>query len=213
MEYPTLFASAKQGWAQLEAPPVPFVALEGDLKSGLTGMTPLFEKILEHIPPPTHLDRSKPFSMLTVQIEADPYVGALYTGRIESGVVQVGDTLWALDVKGNKVGEGRVRKLFGRQGMYSRMADGSFSLNWMLGLTRIETEAAACGEIISIAGIKNGGVNITLVAPEGWSSEGPQPIPVNLLSLLLNYISWLTPIVTLTVNPDRPTHDLNGHSR
>lgn len=48
----------------------------------------------------------------------------------------------------------------------------------LTGLDRIETDAAAAGEIVSIAGVKNGGVNITLVAPDGWSSEGPQPLPV-----------------------------------
>ena len=161
MEYPTLFASAKQGWAQLDYPSIspPFESSGTELS---TGMTPLFEQILSHIPAPVHLDRGSPFSMLTIQIESDPYVGALYTGRIESGVVKVGDTLWALDTSGQKVGEGKVKKLFGRQG-----------------LDRIETEVAAAGEIISVAGIKNGGVNITLVAPDGWT-DGPQPLPVRL---------------------------------
>lgn len=119
MEYPVLYASAKQGWAQLDAPAVPFTAPEEDSEGGATGMTPLFEQILEHIPPPKHLDRSKPFSMLTIQIESDAYVGAVYTGRVESGVVKVGDTLVALDAEGNKVGDGKVRKIFGRQGEIS----------------------------------------------------------------------------------------------
>lgn len=124
MDYPVLFASAKQGWAQLEEPTVPFTPPE-EGANGSTGMTPLFEKILEYIPPPTHLDRAKPFSMLTIQIESDPYVGALYTGRVESGVIQAGDTLWALDSDGTKVGDGKVRKIFRRQGMYRCYVQGA----------------------------------------------------------------------------------------
>lgn len=175
MEYPVLYASAKQGWAITEPPVVGQVIAPPDDPNTLsTGMTPLFEQILEHIPAPTHLDRSKPFSMLTIQIETDPYVGALYTGRIESGVVRVGDTLWALDTKGVKVGDGKVRKIVGRQG-----------------LDRIETEVAAAGEIISIAGIKNGGVNVTLVSPDGWSEEGPQHLPV-CFSQIPAHIAFLT---------------------
>ncbi|KAG5735860.1 hypothetical protein E4T56_gene4082 [Termitomyces sp. T112] len=38
-----------------------------------------------------HLDRTRPFSMLTVQIESDPYVGMLYVGRKHSGILRVGD--------------------------------------------------------------------------------------------------------------------------
>ncbi|KAJ2936338.1 hypothetical protein H1R20_g761, partial [Candolleomyces eurysporus] len=125
-------------------------------------MTPLFDLILSHVPPPSHLNRSKPFSMLTVQIESDPYVGVLYLGRVQSGVLRVNDVLWALDAQGNKVGEGKVKKIFGRRG-----------------LERTEKDAAGAGEIVSIAGIKmgSGGVNVTLVHPEGWGEEGPVALP------------------------------------
>ncbi|KAJ8075719.1 hypothetical protein PM082_021349 [Marasmius tenuissimus] len=165
MEYPLLYASAKQGWAQLE-PPV--ISTEESATTAAaseeisTKMTPLFDTILEHVPPPSHLSRTDPFSMLTVQIEADPYVGMLYLGRIQSGVLKVGDNLLALDVDGNKCGEGKVKKIFSRVGM-----------------ERVERELAGAGEIVSIAGIKmnkGGGVNVSLVAPDGWGEEGPKPL-------------------------------------
>ncbi|KAG6836669.1 hypothetical protein H0H93_005216 [Arthromyces matolae] len=98
--------------------------------------------------------------MLTVQIENDPYVGMLYLGRIQSGVLSVGDTVHAIDSEGNKVGDGKVKKIFARKG-----------------LERYEKEAAGAGEIVSVAGIKNGGVNITLVHADGWGEGGPQPLP------------------------------------
>ncbi|KAL0568533.1 hypothetical protein V5O48_013449 [Marasmius crinis-equi] len=169
MEYPLLYASAKQGWAQLEAPDVSANENATDTSPESeevvrTRMTPLFDTILDHVPPPSHLSRTEPFSMLTVQIESDPYVGMLYLGRIQSGVLRVGDNLLALDTEGNKCGEGKVKKLFSRVGM-----------------ERVEREAAGAGEIISIAGIKmnkGGGVNVSLVAPDGWGEEGPRPLEV-----------------------------------
>lgn len=163
MDYPLLYASAKQGWVT-DTPPdaAALEKLAAPVTDGLaTGMTPLFDLILDYVPPPTHLDRSKPFSLLTVQIESDSFVGMLYLGRIQTGTLSVGDPVWAIDANGVKVGEGRVKKLFGRAG-----------------LEKIELETAGAGEIVSIAGIKNGGINITLVNPEGWGEEGPQPIPV-----------------------------------
>ena len=74
-DYPLVYASAKQGWAQAELPST-------TPPSSISSMTPLFDLIMSHVPAPTHLSRSGPFSMLTVQIEADPYVGALSLCRI-----------------------------------------------------------------------------------------------------------------------------------
>jgi GTP-binding protein len=170
-DYPLLYASAKQGWAQPDPPSLPTASgsLNPSLVPTSTSMTPLFELIMSHVPAPVHLSRSGPFSMLTVQIEADPYVGMLYLGRIQSGTLRIGDTLLALNSEGQKVGEGKVKKIFGRRG-----------------LDRVEKDAAGAGEIISIAGVKcvnngtggGGGVNVTLVHPEGWGPEGPQALPV-----------------------------------
>ncbi|KAF5313861.1 hypothetical protein D9619_013094 [Psilocybe cf. subviscida] len=165
-EYPLLYASAKQGWAQ-ESPPV-VVPDAAFLQASSTTMTSLFDLIMSHVPPPTNLSRDGPFSMLTVQIEADPYVGMLYLGRIQSGVLKIGDTVTALNSAGEKVGDGKVKKIFGRRG-----------------LERVEKDIAGAGEIVSIAGIKcnnsgtggGGGVNVTLVHPDGWGAEGPQPLP------------------------------------
>lgn len=174
VDYPLLYASAKQGWAQ-DFPPKPITATTSDNStptqsegfSGNSSMTPLFDLILSHVAPPTHLDRTRPFSMLTVQIESDPYVGMLYLGRIHTGLLRVGDTVWALNSEGIKVGEGKVKKIYGRKG-----------------LDRVEKDIAGAGEIVSIAGIKNGGVNVTLVHPSGWNEDGPQPLPVSFKNII-----------------------------
>lgn len=154
-DYPLLYASAKHGWAQQELPSI-------SPPSPSSTMTPLFDLIMSHVPSPARLSRSRPFSMLTVQIEADPYLGSLFLGRIHSGTLRVGDSLLSLNPEGQVVSEGKVKKILAREG-----------------LQRVERLAAGAGEIVSIAGIKivGGGVNCTLVHPEGWGPDGPQPLP------------------------------------
>ena len=72
-------------------------------------MTPLFELSLKYRPQATWtVPRSTPFSMLTVQIESGFYVGMLLLGLVHRGILKLGDTLWALDLQDNKVGEGTV---------------------------------------------------------------------------------------------------------
>ncbi|KAJ7457280.1 GTP-binding protein TypA [Mycena galericulata] len=161
MEYPVLYASAKQGWAVSELSAIPSAdAAEASLRDG---MKPLFDMVLEHCPPPRGArTEDDPFSMITIQIESDPYVGTLYLGRVHSGVIRPGDALIAIDPQGAKVGEGRVKKIYVRVGM-----------------ERVEREEAGAGEIISVAGIKGGGVNVTLLSADEktWPEGGPQPLP------------------------------------
>ena len=58
-----------------------------------------------------------PFSMMTVQVEVDPYLGTLFLGRIHSGMLRVGDTLLFLNADGQVVGEGKVKRIFARDGL------------------------------------------------------------------------------------------------
>ncbi|KAJ7708226.1 P-loop containing nucleoside triphosphate hydrolase protein [Mycena rosella] len=157
MEYPVIYASAKQGWAVTSLTDIP---KEGEKSSA--DMKPLFDMVLEHCPPPKGSRANDAFSMITIQIESDPYVGTLYLGRVHSGVVRPGDALIAIDSEGVKVGEGRVKKVYIR-----------------LGMERVERDEAGAGDIISIAGIKGGGVNVTLVSADEktWPEGGPKPLP------------------------------------
>ncbi|CAK5281744.1 unnamed protein product [Mycena citricolor] len=158
MEYPILYASAKQGWAVTDLASMP-----KDADASHAGMKPLFDMVLEHCPAPRLSRETKdPFSMITIQIESDPYVGTLYLGRVHSGVLRPGDSLIAINSEGERVGEGKVKKIFVRVGM-----------------ERVERDEAGAGEIISIAGIKGGGVNATLLSADEktWPEGGPKPLP------------------------------------
>ena len=136
LDFPTVFASAKNGWAA-DAPDGP----QEDLSA-------LFKVILKHVPPPK-AEENAPFSMLATLLEADPYLGRILTGRIYSGKVKVNSPLKALDRDGNVVEQGRISKLL------------SFR-----GLDRVPVEEAGAGDLVAIAGLSKATVADTLGGPE-----------------------------------------------
>lgn len=107
MEYPIIYASAKEGWSVNDM----------TIKERLN-MEPLFKTILSHVEhPPLKKEREVPFSMLVTQIEPNKYVGKCYLGRVQSGSITLGSKLKVLDHDGKLVDEGKVMKIFHRQGL------------------------------------------------------------------------------------------------
>ena len=78
LDYPVLYASARQGYAtvSLEAPG--------------SDMKPLFEAILDSVPPPTG-DPDAPLQMLVAALDYDNYLGQVAVGRITNGMMRVQD--------------------------------------------------------------------------------------------------------------------------
>ncbi len=136
LDFPTLFASAKQGWAS-EDPDRPG-----------SDLTPLFDLIVTHVPAP-EANTGKPFSMLVTTLESDPYLGRILTGRIETGILRQNDTIKALSRDGDTIERIRITKLLSFQG-----------------LERIPVEEAHAGDIIAVAGMQEASVADTLCAPE-----------------------------------------------
>lgn len=83
---PFLYASAKNGWA------------DRDVDGPRSDMSALFETIVDRIPAPVVEEGG--FRMLVSNIDWDDFVGRLAIGRILSGVVNSGDTIWALRKSG-----------------------------------------------------------------------------------------------------------------
>ncbi|KAI9105545.1 P-loop containing nucleoside triphosphate hydrolase protein [Phlyctochytrium arcticum] len=151
LEYPILYASAKDGWAS--------DSLDGTRQS----MLPLLDQIVKHVPPPA-VNRDDKFSMLVTQIESDPYVGKCYLGKIYSGTLRVGDNIKSLDTDGKSVVEGRCTKILIRQG-----------------LKQVSVDVAGAGDIISVAGLDGAYVNhticdLSLGEPLPWTKVDPPTI-------------------------------------
>jgi GTP-binding protein len=124
LDFPMVFASAKQGWAVRD--------LENDPREN---MDALFDLIVSHVPPPTRRP-DEPFTMLVTTLEYDPYVGRVLTGRIHSGQARVNMAVKSIRPDGRKIEEARLTKLLAFRG-----------------LDRVPIESAEAGDIVAIAGL------------------------------------------------------------
>lgn len=148
LDFPVLYASARQGWASRSLPAVEDMPAPD-------GMAPLLDALVDHVPPPT--DRTQePFSFLVVLTERDPYLGRVSTGRIASGGIRLGDTIKVIKHTGEQQSGFKVTKLFKRQGTRT-----------------LELERAVAGDIVSIAGAPAAGVADTIC--DTSVSEGLPP--------------------------------------
>ena len=97
-EAPFVYGSAKNGF---------FVkSLSDDQKD----VTPLLETIVEHVQAPDS-DPDAPFKMLASNISWDDYVGRVALGKVQSGSVKKGDSIFLLRKDGTKA-RGKVTKVF-----------------------------------------------------------------------------------------------------
>ncbi len=146
LDFPTAFASAKQGWAGLTP------------EDTGNGMDALFDLIVAHVPPPVG-EVAAPFSMLATTLAADPYLGRVLTGRIASGAVSPNMAIKALSRDGETVETGRVTKVLAFRG-----------------LERLPIDRADVGDIVAIAGLAKATVADTLCAVEVDTPIDAQPV-------------------------------------
>ncbi len=148
LDFPVLYASGRSGWAD--------DALDGP-RSDLSA---LFKLVLDHVPAPEQLSRDgEPFQMLATTLGADPFIGRILTGRVESGVLKTGETLKALNRDGTLLERFRVTKIQASRG-----------------LTPTAIDEAKAGDIVTIAGMSKATVADTLCAPEVEAPLPAQPI-------------------------------------
>ncbi|KAA0581225.1 translational GTPase TypA [Azospirillum sp. B21] len=147
LDFPTLFASGRNGWATT------------DLENGAREtLTPLFELIRDHVPAPK-VEEDLPFSMLATTLEANPYLGRILTGRILTGSVKVNMAVKSLSRDGKLVENARISKVLAFRG-----------------LERVPVDEAHAGDIVALAGMTNTTVADTICAPEVAEPLAAQPI-------------------------------------
>ena len=148
LDFPIVYASGRSGWADME--------IDGPRKD----LSALFDLIVSHVPAPTQIaHRDEPFRMLATTLGADPFIGRLLTGRIESGVLKTGETVRALSRDGSVVESFRVSKILAFRG-----------------LAQSPIEQAEAGDIVSIAGMAKATVADTIAAPTVTDAIPAQPI-------------------------------------
>lgn len=139
---PTLYASGRAGVASTTAP------ADGQVPDG-DNLDPLFEVLLEHVPPPSG-DPDAPLQALVTNLDASPFLGRLALIRIYNGRLRKGQQVaWMREVDGEPVTTTvKITELL-----------------VTVGVERTPTEEAVAGDIVAVAGIADIMIGDTLADP------------------------------------------------
>ncbi len=108
-------------------------------------MTPLFQTIIDHVPPP-FAKPEEPFHMLVSNIDWSDYVGRIAVGKILGGIIKVGDPMFVVrHNEGGKKVRTKVTKIFEFTGLGQR-----------------EVDQAHAGNIVGLAGFEDVDIGDTL---------------------------------------------------
>jgi GTP-binding protein len=141
LDFPIVYASAINGYAGLQD-----TVCGGD-------MTPLFEAIVEHCPPPD-VDPTGRFQMQISTLDYNSFVGAIAIGRIQRGSVRPNQQVVVVKRDGDRQ-RAKIGLVYG-----------------YLGLERYEVKEAGAGDIVAITGIEAPNVSDTLCDP-----DAVEPLP------------------------------------
>jgi GTP-binding protein len=140
-DFPVIYTSALQARAGFSPD-----ALEPDLR-------PLFETILDHIPPPM-VDEDGPTQLLVTTLEYSNYVGKIAVGRLHGGTIRAGQPIMHINAKG-EMKAGKVGQVF-----------------VFRDLQRTAVEEVHAGNIVAVSGIEEVGIGDTLA-----DINDPRPLP------------------------------------
>ncbi|NES18720.1 MAG: translational GTPase TypA [Symploca sp. SIO3E6] len=141
-EFPYLFASGLEGYAK------------EDLDTEGVDMQPLFEAIVNHVPPPVG-DSTKPLQLQVTTLDYSEYLGRIVIGRIHNGTIKAAQTAALVKETGDIV-KGKISKLMGFEG-----------------LNRIELQEASAGNLVAVAGFADANIGETITCP-----QEPQALPL-----------------------------------
>ena len=141
LDFPVLYASAQGGYATT------------NLDEPGSDMQPLFEAILNSVPPPTG-DPDSPLQMLVAALDHDSYLGQVAVGRITNGTIRLRDEVALL---------GRDAELT------SHVVERIFVFH---GMERVEVSEAHTGDIVAVTGPEGVSIGDTIA-----SLESPKALP------------------------------------
>jgi GTP-binding protein len=139
--FPVIYASARSGYAT------------DDMKKEGKDMIPLFEKIVDFIPPPAG-DVDAPLQMLVSSLNYSQFLGRLGIGKITSGQLNINKDI-VVSRKSGDITPARITKVYR-----------------FIGNTMTETDIAGVGEIVAVAGMDDLMIGETLTDP-----ANPIPLP------------------------------------
>jgi len=155
LDFPVLYASGRSGWASKE--------IDGSRKD----LKPLLDLIINHVKP-AELDKTKPFAMLCTLLYADSFLGRSLVGRISQGTAKANQKIKAINLKGEKIDEGRLTKIFRYEGS-----------------KKVPIEIGEAGDIVVISGLEKVNVADTICDMEVNKPIAATPIDPPTMSIVI----------------------------
>ncbi|PEN07964.1 translational GTPase TypA [Longimonas halophila] len=141
---------------QIEFPVLYTIATEGqcatELGGELTDLQPLFDTILDTVPPPSG-DAEGTLQMLVTSVKRDNYLGPVAIGRVEQGTLQNRQRV-SMCHRDGSIETAEITALFAFEG-----------------LDRVEIDEAGPGDIVAVAGVEGIGLGESLS-----DAEDPDPL-------------------------------------
>jgi GTP-binding protein len=153
IEFPVLYANARDGMATTD------LARPGE------SLQPLFDAIVESVPPPKG-DPTAPLQILVANLDSSDYLGRIAIGRVFNGTVKLNGPVSVLKL-GGTIEMTKITKLFAFDG-----------------LKRVEIEQAAAGDIVCLAGIEGITIGETISDPENHVRIPPIAIDEPTVSMI-----------------------------
>ncbi|MBN2341120.1 MAG: translational GTPase TypA [Deltaproteobacteria bacterium] len=154
IEFPVLYTDGRAGLAH------------NTLNDGATDLRPLFEAIVNTVPPPPDT-RDQSLILQVNNLDWDNFVGRIIVGRVIQGTIRMGQEIFVKG-KNNSVFSGKVMRLY--------------SANE---LGRVEIKEAFSGDIISMAGVEEVTIGDTVVSDK--DTPAMKRIEVDEPTLAMNF--------------------------
>ena len=135
INFPIVYTCARDGYAQMDA----------DGEQG-TDMSPLFETLIETVPPYEY-DEDAPTQVWVTNLDASPYVGRLAICRVMQGTIKKGQQVAWMQEDGSVTNQKVV------------------TLTATEGIDNVEIDEAGPGELVQISGIESVMIGDTLADP------------------------------------------------
>ncbi|HEY8278760.1 MAG TPA: translational GTPase TypA [Bdellovibrionota bacterium] len=141
MDYKTVYCIARNGLATFQRPENHKEALEykGTLE-------PLFDTIVNTVPPPRVDSVDKPFGLLVSNLSHSDFLGRICVGRIQQGSVKVGQPVYVHGRNGKRT-QARIQELMTYNGM-----------------KQVKAERMEAGDIAALAGVEEVEIGDTIAS-------------------------------------------------
>ena len=127
----------------------------------------MLDLIIEKVKP-EKLDKNKPFAMLSTLLYADSFLGRSLIGKIAQGTAKANQRIKAINLKKEKVDEGRLTKIFRYEGT-----------------KKVPIETGEAGDIVIIAGLEKANVADTICDLEISNPIDATPIDPPTMSITI----------------------------